>query len=122
MTGSRQLSGDQLAAIAREMSRLKSDLYGKGPTASKAYQNDDIVFCVLRGGLTQVEQALVKSNDESLVRQVRLRFQEHMRPSFEGAVERITGRRVLTYNSQILFDPDMVIEVFVLDSGAPEQD
>ena len=114
MTEGQELSGDQLAAIAREMTRLKSELYGKGPTASKAYQNDDIVFCVLRGGLTQVERTLLESNEDSLVRQVRLRFQERMRPQFEGGVERITGRRVVGYDSQIIFDPDMVIEIFVL--------
>lgn len=113
-----KLSGEQLAAIAREMTRLKSEYYGKGPTASKAYQNDNIVVCALQGGLTQVEQTLLESNDEPLVRQVRLRFQQRLRPEFVGAVERITGRHVLGYESQIIFDPAYVIEVFVLDPSS----
>jgi hypothetical protein len=29
-------------------------------------------------------------------------------------VEEITGRQVLTYQSQILFDPDYIVEMFVL--------
>jgi len=33
-------------------------------------------------------------------------------------VERITGRKVLTYNSQIMFDPTVVVEMFILD-GEP---
>jgi uncharacterized protein YbcI len=33
-----------------------------------------------------------------------------------GAIEEITGRKVLTYQSQILFDPDRAIEIFVLDT------
>jgi hypothetical protein len=30
-------------------------------------------------------------------------------------VQDITGRRVLTYQSQILFNPDLVVEIFVFD-------
>lgn len=32
-----------------------------------------------------------------------------------GAIEEILGRKVRTYHSQILFDPDRAIEMFVLD-------
>ena len=31
------------------------------------------------------------------------------------SVERITGCRVLTYHSQIVFDPEHAVEFFVLD-------
>jgi hypothetical protein len=41
-----------------------------------------------------------------------------MRDEFVGAVERLTGRKVLTYESQILFDPDTVVEIFLLDGSA----
>jgi len=43
-----------------------------------------------------------------------LRYQEHNRDAFQSAVERLAGRRVLTYHSQVLFDPDWVFEIFVL--------
>ena len=58
------------------------------------------------------------AGEERLVRQYRLRFQEVMAELSTEAVERITGRRVLTYHSQILFEPTVVIEMFILD-GAP---
>jgi uncharacterized protein YbcI len=109
-----RLPGETLAATSRELTRLKRDLYGKGPEEAKTYQNDDFLFCVLRGGLTTVEQTLIQARDQPLVRQVRLRFQEQMRTHFVGAVERITGRRVLAYQSQVVFDPDYVVEFFVL--------
>jgi len=32
-------------------------------------------------------------------------------------IEDITGRKVLTYQSQILFDPEIVIEMFVFDKA-----
>ena len=31
-------------------------------------------------------------------------------------IEELTGRRVLTYQSQILFEPDVVVEMFLFDS------
>ena len=68
----------------------------------------------MKGGLTTVERTLLEANDEPLVRHVRLRFQEQMRPRFVEVAERVTGRRVLSHESQILFDPDYIVEIFVL--------
>ncbi len=109
-----QLSGDVLDALSREMVRLKSELYGKGPEQTRAFQNGDFVFCIMKGGLTTVERTLLEARDEPLVRQVRLRFQDQMGPRFVEATERITGRQVLAYQSQVLFDPDYIVEIFVL--------
>lgn len=103
-----------MAAVAREMTRLKRELYGKGPEEAKAYQNDSFLFCVMRGGLTTVEHTLIQSRDQPLVRHVRQRFQDQTRDRFTGAVERVTRRTVLAYDSVILFDPDYIVEVFVL--------
>lgn len=32
-----------------------------------------------------------------------------------GVIEELTGRKVLTYQSQVLFQPNIVIEIFVFD-------
>jgi uncharacterized protein YbcI len=117
-----ELPGQVLAAITREMVRIKSTHYGKGATEAKTYQCDDFLFCVLKGGLTTVEHNLVQHGDESLVRQVRMRFQENNEDTFKDAVERISGHRVLTYQSQVLFDPDHVIEIFMLGEPLAEPD
>jgi uncharacterized protein YbcI len=109
------LSGEQLASVSRELARLKAEFYGKGPEDSRSFQNRNLLFCVMSGGLTTVEETLIRAGDESLVRQVRHRFQEQLAGRFRGVVEEITGRTVLTYESQILFDPTYVIEMFVLD-------
>lgn len=116
--GDDQLSGEVLAAITREMVRIKSESYGKGATEAKSYQCDNFLFCVLKGGITRVERTLLNHDDEQLVRQVRLRYQTLEGEAFKGAVERVTGREVLTYQSQILFDPDYTIEMFVLGPPA----
>jgi uncharacterized protein YbcI len=115
----RPLNGEQLAAITREMVRIKSQHYGRGATEAKSYQCDDFLFCVLKGGMTTVERDLLEHGDGDLVRQVRLRFQQNNEPTFTEAVERITGRRVLTYQSQVLFAPDYTVEIFVLGDGPP---
>ncbi|MET0602818.1 MAG: DUF2294 domain-containing protein [Baekduia sp.] len=107
-------AGGKRAAISNALVGLKKEFYGKGPVAAKTYFNDDWVFTVLEGGLTRNEETLLQAGEEALVRQVRLRFQEAVTQTICGAVEEITGRRVLTYHSQVLFDPMRCVEMFLL--------
>jgi uncharacterized protein YbcI len=109
-----EISRESLAAVANEIVRLKAQYYGKGPTEAKAYMNDEVLVVALKGGLTTVERTLLEAGDDGLVRQVRLRFQEVMEQNFIDAVQRMTGQRVLTYMSQIVFDPDYCFEFFVM--------
>ena len=95
---------------------LKKEFYGKGPVAAKTYFEDDYVFCVLEGGLTRNEETLLAAGQADLVRTYRLRFQEAMTATITGAIEEIVGRRVLTYHSQIMFDPTRTVEIFVLEA------
>jgi uncharacterized protein YbcI len=118
MSAQEEISGETLAAISRVMVRLKAEHYGKGATEAESYVCDDWLFCALKGGMTPVERTLLENDEGDLVRQVRLRFQENMETSFTGSVEVLTGRPVLTYHSQILFDPDFTIEIFLL--GPPD--
>src|SRR5689334_14641516 len=108
------VSGDQLAAITREIVRVKSRGSGRGATEAKSYQCDDFIFTVMKDGMTTLEQNLLEHGDADLVRQLRLRFQEYNADAFRSAVERVIGRRVLAYHSQVLFDPDYTIEMFVI--------
>jgi uncharacterized protein YbcI len=65
--------------------------------------------------LTTVEKTLVDRGDEELVRTLRLRFQSAVGERFIYAVEQATGRKVVTYHSQIVFDPPTGFEIFVLE-------
>ena len=103
--------------ISNAMVGLKKQFYGKGPVKSKTYINDNYVFCVVEGGLTRNEETLLKAGEEHLVRAYRLRFEEVMAETTTTAVERITGRKVIGYHSQILFDPERGFEIFVLDAA-----
>ena len=107
--------GSMRAAIANAMVGLKKELYGRGPERAKAYLNDEFVFVVLEGGLTRNEETLLAAGEEELVRSYRLRFQEVVAAPATAAIEEIVGRRVVTYHSQIVFDPPLAFEIFVLE-------
>jgi uncharacterized protein YbcI len=103
-------SGDRPLSIRAEISNAMV-----GP---KTFLNDNYVFCVMEGGLTRNEETLVERGHEDLVRNFRLRFQEAMEEPTVEAVQRITGCSVIGYHSQIVFNPERVFEIFVLDRPA----
>jgi uncharacterized protein YbcI len=115
-----EASGSLRLAISNALVGVKKELYGKGPVKAKTYINDNYVFSVLEGGLTRNEETLLKAGEQRLVREYRLRFQEAVGTTICTAVEEVTGRKVLAYHSQIVFDPDRAFEIFVLD-GPPNQ-
>ena len=102
--------------ISNAMVGLKKQYYGKGPEKAKTFINDNYVFCVLEGGLTRNEETLLAAGQPELVRTYRLQFQAAMEQTTIEALEQITGRRVLAFHSQIVFDPDRSFEIFVLDA------
>lgn len=110
-----QPPGSLRAAVANAMVGIKKRYYGRGPEAAKAYIEDDYIFVVLEGGLTRDEETLLEAGKEDLVRQYRLTFQEVVGPTATSAVEELTGRRVIGYHSQIVFDPPRAFEIFVLE-------
>jgi uncharacterized protein YbcI len=112
--------GNMRLAISNSLVAVKKQLYGKGPVKAKTYINDNYVFAVLEGGLTRNEETLLAAGEHRLVREYRLRFQEVVGDTIRESVERVTGRNVMAYHSQIVFDPDRAFEIFVLD-GPPRR-
>jgi uncharacterized protein YbcI len=111
--------GDRPLSVRSEVSNamvgLMKHFYGKGPTKAKTFLNDNYVFCVMEGGLTRNEETLIERGHEDLVRNYRLCFQEAMTEPMAEAIQRITGRTVIGYHSQIVFNPERAFEIFVLD-------
>jgi uncharacterized protein YbcI len=110
--------GPLRAGISNAMVRIQDEFYGKGPQRAKTYTFDNYVFAVLEEGLTTTEVTLKESGEEELVREVRLAFEDMMTKTFGREVEKLTGRRVVGYHSQIVFDPDIAFEFFVLEPEA----
>ena len=104
-----------LSRISNEMVRAQKQFFGKGPTQAKSYMLDDMLIVVMRGGLTTAEQTMLEFGHPDMVRQFRQLFENEMTERLTSMVEELTGRRVATYQSQVMFAPDVVVEMFVFD-------
>ena len=104
-----------LAAITRDLVRLHHDYYGKGPTKARSYMVNDTLISILEGGFTTVEATLIAEGKSDAVHSMRRSFQMAMEERFRSVVEKGTGRKVVAYMSQIHTDPDLAVELFVLD-------
>jgi uncharacterized protein YbcI len=101
-----------LGAISRELVAVMKQEYGRGPVSAKAYLIDDFLLVVMRGGLTTAERTMLEKGRPDAVREFRQIFENEMSQDLIAVVERLTGRKVVTYQSQIFFDPDIIIEMF----------
>ena len=106
--------GDVLTAISDGIVALLKEFYGRGPTRTKTYYEDDLVVCLLRGGFSRVEQTLLEGGRGSSVIRQRMEFQELMRERFQEVIASATGRRVIGFMSGNQQDPDIMCEVFIL--------
>jgi uncharacterized protein YbcI len=104
-----------LAQISTGLVQLHSRYYGKGPTKAKTHLVNDTVVSILRGGFTTVEHTLIETGEVESVYQMRRSFQQAMEDDFRRIVEEATGRSVIAYMSTIHINPDLAIELFVLE-------
>ena len=109
--------GVLLAQVSNTVVGLYKRLYGKGPTKARSYFLDDAVVTVLRGGLTRAETTLIESGRADVVARQRQEFQEAVRHEFANAVSEVLGRPVIACMSTMHHDPDVSVEIFVLDDG-----
>ncbi|MCA1678706.1 MAG: DUF2294 domain-containing protein, partial [Actinobacteria bacterium] len=86
-----------LARLSTEMVRATKKFFGKGPTQAKSYFLDDMLFIVMKGGLTTAEKTMLEFGEEDKVRDFRQTFENQMTERLTGLIEDLTGRKVLTY-------------------------
>jgi uncharacterized protein YbcI len=92
--------------------RTLKDSFGKGPLKAKSYLLDDFLLVVMRGGVTVAEQTMLDRGHGDLVRRFRQTYQNEVGDELVAKIEALTGRKVVNYQSQILFEPHIVMEVF----------
>ena len=109
-----------LSKISTEVVRTLKESFGKGPVKAKSYLLDDFLLVVMRGGATVAEETMLERGHGDLVRQFRQTYQNEMGDSLIAKIESLTGRKVINYQSQVLFDPQIVIEIFFFESGRGE--
>src|SRR5215217_342938 len=107
--------GEVMARISTGLVQLHSRYYGKGPTTAKTHLVNDTVISILRGGFTTVERTLIDQGNVDTVYNRRRSFQMVMEEQFTAIVQEATGRRVIAYMSQIHQDPDLAVEIFMLE-------
>ncbi|MDX6474854.1 MAG: hypothetical protein QOH95_365 [Gaiellaceae bacterium] len=110
-----------LRRLSTSMGAMQKAAFGKGPVSTKSYMFDDMLLIVMREGLTQAELTMLEFGRHDLVREFRQQFENEMTRRIINMIEELTERKVLTYQSQVMFDPHVVVEMFVFDNNLDAQ-
>ena len=102
-------------AISNAVVQQLASTTGRGPTQAKTTLGDNAVFVVLQDTLTRGERTLVGAGESEAVLDLRRRWQRVMRESCSKKIEELTGRKVVGFMSDNHIDPDIAVEVFILE-------
>lgn len=105
--------GPLVSQLSREIVQLHSRLYGRGPTKARSYLHSEYAACILEEIFTTAERTLVEAGSGDHVRDTRKKFQDAVADEFIGVVERVTGRKVAVFLSQVDVDADLALEFFI---------
>jgi uncharacterized protein YbcI len=108
-------SGLMGAAISNSMVGLLHRYTGRGPTRARTTIGEDLVVCVMGATLTKGEQTLAHAGKSEIVLQSRRAYQEAFEADAIASVQQISHRRVVAFMSNNHIDPDLAVEVFVLE-------
>ena len=103
------------AMVSTAVVQLMQKYTGRGPTKAKTVINHDLVTVLLANTLTTGERTLVEAGHSERVLEVRHDYQVAMREDLIAIVERQLDREVIAFMSQNHIEPDLAIEVFVLE-------
>jgi uncharacterized protein YbcI len=111
----RPSDGELAARISNTVVRALARTTGRGPTKAKTTLGDNGVFVVLQDSLTRGEQTLTDAGDSDAVLDLRRRWQRVMKTDLSREIEQLTGRTVIGFMSDNHIDPDLAVEVFILE-------
>jgi uncharacterized protein YbcI len=112
--------GELAAAISTTVVRALARTTGRGPTKARTTLGDNGVFVVLQDSLTIGEQTLTDAGEGDAVLDLRRRWQRVMQADLSREIEQLTGRKVIGFMSDNHIDPDIAVEVFVLEPMPPD--
>jgi uncharacterized protein YbcI len=108
-------NGVLASAISDAMVRMLHRYTGRGPTKARTTISRDLIVCVMGATLTKGEQSLVKGGMQDVVLHGRRAFGDMMHADAVGVVQELSGRRVAAFMSHSHIDPDLAVEIFVLE-------
>lgn len=118
--GREQLVGARLLAeITDQLVKLIREHYGRGPISAKTYFLDNLIVCVLSDGFIALERTMMEGGAAERVLDMRREFQALMETRYTAMVEDLTGRKVLAFLSQSHVEPDLSVEMFLMDGRLP---
>jgi len=103
------------AVISEAAVKLLHEYTGRGPTRSRTTIDENSVMVTLGDTLTRGERKLVDTGMVDRVLELRHDFQMVMRDDLIQIVEDTLDRKVVAFMSQNHVDPDLAVEVFVLE-------
>jgi uncharacterized protein YbcI len=107
--------GTMTAAISNAMVELLHRYTGRGPTRARTTMGENIIVCVMGATLTKGEQSLVQHGKAEVVLHTRRAFQDAIQAEAISAVQELSGRRVVAFMSNNHIDPDLAVELFILE-------
>jgi uncharacterized protein YbcI len=111
----REPGASMRTALANATVAVKKRCHGEGSTGDKRWILDDDVSVAMEHRLTRNEETVPETGRDGVARTYRPAFQKSVSEATMAAVHEITGSRVVTYHSQIIFDPERTLEIFVLE-------
>ena len=112
------VSGKVLARVSTELVQLYARHCGRGPTQAKARIAGNMVVCVFRDTYTDPERSLIARGEFETVERMRDAFHEAMEPESRRIIEENCGRRVIACLAATHVDPDIAVEIFVMEPPA----
>ena len=113
--GTQPRGGELLVALSNRIVGIYKELYGKGPVKVRTWYLEDLILCVVRGGLTRSEMTFVEIGRGDRVVLQRGTFHDAASPVFTQAVEDVTGRSVETTLHSTDEEHDVSTLVFLLE-------
>ena len=111
--------GRLLSEITNRIVAMVREYYGRGPIKAKTYLLDNLIVCVMSDGFTAIERTMMAGGAQEGVLGMRRDFQKLMKERYTEMVEGLTGRKVLAFLSQVHVEPDLTIEMFLMDGPVP---
>jgi uncharacterized protein YbcI len=103
------------AAISNAVVGVIHDYTGRGPTRARTTISGDMVTVTLRDSLTKAERTLADNGYAAEVLAQRRLLHHTMREDMITAVQTLTGRAVEALLNDNLPDPDIAVEIFLLE-------
>ena len=116
------VEGQLSAAVSNAVVQCTREYTGRGPTKARTTIDNDMIVTRMEDTLTKGERSLAESGKGDMVTDIRRCFQMTMREALTAEIEKLTGRKVIAFMSDNHIEPDMAVEIFVLDPSSSDGD